>query len=134
MPSKSTSNYKKLVRVRNLLKQADKLLQVWPKLHSSLLRAKLWTGHQMIPYVPELTLEGSNMRKYWSLLHCHMQKVQAILKWSGNQHVEIYQACCLDSSEISTAKLWSRFEEICKPQANILRTTYDLLKSFSQAG
>ena len=46
----------------------------------------------------------------------------------------MYKVWSLEYNEISTETLWVKWDEFCKPQANELRTTYDLLKSFSQPG
>ena len=40
----------------------------------------------------------------------------------------------LEPSKLSTAVLWSKWEDFCKPQGNELKARYDHLKSFSQAG
>ena len=55
------------------------------------------------------------------------------LRWSGDQGLEIYQAQRLQPNEVTLATLWNKWEKVCKPQANKVCASYDLLKSFLQA-
>ena len=50
------------------------------------------------------------------------RKCQILLRWLDDQGLEIYQVWCLQSSEVSKDILWYKFEDLCKPQANELRT------------
>ena len=44
-----------------------------------------------------------------------------LLRWSGEKDLEMYQSWCLEPSEVSTANIWAKWEEFCKPQDNKLR-------------
>ena len=43
-----------------------------------------------------------------------------LLRWLGDQGLEMFQAMCVESSKVSTAILWSKLEDFCKPHANEL--------------
>ena len=61
------------------------------------------------------------------------RKCTFLLRWSGDQVLEMYQVWFLESCTYNHP-LWSKREDFCKPQSNELRVRYDLFKSFSQAG
>ena len=61
-------------------------------------------------------------------------KSARLLSWSGDWGLEMYEVWCLDSSEISTVTLWSKWEEYCDAQANELKSRYDIVRSFIPAG
>ena len=63
-----------------------------------------------------------------------LQDARFLLDGQVNQGSEVYQAWCLEPSEVSKVILWEKWEDFYKPQGNELRARYDLFKSFIKAG
>ena len=59
-------------------------------------------------------------------------KCKTLLHWSGDTGLELYQSWGIADKDLTLQNIWDKFEEHCKPQANELRTCYDLLKKLKQ--
>ena len=60
------------------------------------------------------------------------KKCKKVVAWSGDFGMDQYVAWCLSADELNLDTIWSKYEDICKPQANEVRTRFDLLTSFHQ--
>ena len=54
------------------------------------------------------------------------QKVKSVLQWSGENGLEIFNTSDLDIEAVTLTKVFNRWEDFCKPQANDLKTRFDL--------
>ena len=61
-------------------------------------------------------------------------KCKTLLRWSVDTGLELYQSWVIDDQDLTLQNMWDKFEEHCKPQANVLWAHYDLLKKLKQAG
>ena len=55
-----------------------------------------------------------------------------IIEWSGDFGMKQYVSWCLSADDLSLDVLWSKYEDICKPQTNEVRSRFDLLMSFRE--
>ena len=58
--------------------------------------------------------------------------MQESVAWSGDFCMDQYVSCCLSADELNLDKIWSKYEDFCKAQANEMRVRFDLLISFHQ--
>ena len=61
------------------------------------------------------------------------RKCKKIVTWSGDFDLDQYISWNLSSEDLTLEVIWKKFEEFCKPQANELRTRFDLITSCRQA-
>ena len=52
--------------------------------------------------------------------------------WSGDFGIDQYVSWSLSTEELMLDTIWEKFEELCKPQSNVVRPRFDLLTSFWQ--
>ena len=57
---------------------------------------------------------------------------KTLLVWSGNQGLQLYQAWCLDPSEVSTKPLWTNWRNSASHKQMSLKPSYDLLTFLSK--
>ena len=60
------------------------------------------------------------------------KKCKKVIAWSVDFEMDQYVSQCLAADEVRLDTILSKYEDICKPQANEVRARFDLLTSFHQ--
>ena len=70
-----------------------------------------------------------------NILQCELamlvekRKCKKVVSWSGDFGIDQYVSRCLHPEELCLDVIWTKFEELCKPQTNEVRARFDLLTS-----
>ena len=73
-----------------------------------------------------------------NILECELaalpepQQCKKLIAWSGDFRMDQYMSWGLTKDELELEKIWSWFEEFCKPQSKEVPARFDLLTSFHQ--
>ena len=59
-------------------------------------------------------------------------KCKKVVAWNGDFGMDQYVSWCLSTDELNLDTIWSKNEELCKPQANQVKARIDLLTSFAR--
>ena len=73
------------------------------------------------------------MWKYFRMWACDVireKKMKKVIALSGYFGMDQYVSWSLSTEELMLDTIWEKFEEFCKPQSNVVRARFDLLKSF----
>ena len=74
-----------------------------------------------------------------NILECELailpeaRKCKKVIAWSDDFGLDQYISWNLSNDDLSLEMIWKKYEEFCKPKANELRASFDLLTSFRQA-
>ena len=60
------------------------------------------------------------------------KKCKKVIAWSGDFGMDQYVSWCLPTEELCLDRIWSKYEDFCKPQVNEVRERSDLLTSFKK--
>ena len=55
-----------------------------------------------------------------------------MIQWLGDVGLDVYISWALPAADVTLQTIWSKFEEFCKPQSNVIHAQFDLLTSFGQ--
>ena len=59
-------------------------------------------------------------------------KCKKMIQWSGDVGLDMFISWALPTEEVTLQTIWSRFEDVCKPQFNAVHAQFDLLFSARQ--
>ena len=59
-------------------------------------------------------------------------KCKKVIQWSGGVGLDMYIPWGLPAADVKLQTIWTKSEEFCKPQSNVVCTRFDLLTSFRQ--
>ena len=74
----------------------------------------------------KLKLKHENILDYESAMLAEPRKFKKVIVLSGEFGLDQYVSWCLPPEELCLGVIWSKFEELCKPQTNEARARFDL--------